>query len=110
MLQEREREAEKVGAVTMLETLPERPERYVTMDGAEHDLTALDSDTRDALGRLIQFYNWHPPYPQFRTYWRDNNSPVKACLERGHPARDLVRTIAKDLEKRLGIAQGRIEG
>ncbi len=93
----------------MLETLPEHPDTYEAMDGTVHDLSVLDAEVRDALARLIQFYNWHPPYPQFRTYWRDRNSPIRTYIESGHPVRELLRAVAKDLERRLGIAQGRIE-
>ena len=93
----------------MLETLSEYPDTYETVDGTVHDLTGLDAQARDALARLIQFFNWHPPYPQFRTYWRDKKSPIRAYIEPGNPHRELFRTIAKDLEYRLGVAQGRIE-
>ncbi len=90
------------------ETLPERPDVYVDLSGIEYNLAEQPDDVRGYLAELIQFYNWNPPYPQFKTYWRDDTSPVGVCLNPSHPANRLVKAIGRDLEKRLGLSQGRI--
>jgi len=90
------------------EPLPERPEQYVDLQGLEYNLEIQPDDVRDSVAELIQFYNWNPPYPQFKTYWRDDASPVGVMLNASHAANRLVKSIGKDLEKRLGLGQGRI--
>lgn len=88
--------------------LPERPETYVDLDGSQYNLQDLPVEAREDLAALIQYYNWNPPYPQFKTYWRDDASPVGVYLASDHPLNRLMRTIGRDLEKRLGLAQGRL--
>jgi hypothetical protein len=90
------------------QTLDERPDRYIDSAGIEYNLSDQPDDVRDALAELIQYYNWNPPYPQFKTYWRDDCSPVGVYLNPDHPANRLVKNIGRDLEKRLGISQGRL--
>lgn len=93
-----------------LQQLPTRPERYTDLDGNEYNLMELEPEVRDDLATLIQYFNWNPPYPQFKTYWRDDESPVSLYLAPGHSLNRLIRNIGRDLEKRLGLAQGRLSG
>lgn len=88
--------------------LPERPEQYVDLDGVQYNLQELSAEVREDLAALFQYYNWNPPYPQFKTYWRDDASPVGVYLANDNPHNRLMRSIGRDLEKRLGLAQGRI--
>lgn len=90
------------------QTLAERPELFVDLNGVEYRLSELDPAAREDLAALIQYYNWNPPYPQFKTYWRDDSSPVSVYLAPDHPLNRLVRTVGRDLERRLGISQGRL--
>lgn len=90
------------------QSLPERADKFVDMSGIEYNLVDQPEDVRESIAELIQYYNWNPPYPQFKTYWRDDNSPVGVYLNPEHPASRLVKTIGRDLEKRLGISQGRL--
>ena len=89
--------------------LPEQADAYVDRNGEKRDLSALDNKTREALVELIRFYNWNPPYPQFKTYWRDKNSPIGPHIAPDQPHSRLLKGVAKDMETRLGVAQGRLE-
>lgn len=91
-----------------LQQLPTYPNRYTDLEGNELNLAELEPETRAELAELIQYFNSNPPYPQFKTFWRDDESPVSVYLAPGHPLNRLIRNIGRDLEKRLGLAQGRL--
>ena len=90
--------------------LPVDSDRFVDLAGVEYNLADQPQEVRESIAELIRYYNWNPPYPQFKTYWRDDASPVGVYLNPDHPANRLVRNIGRDLEKRLGISQGRLNG
>lgn len=90
------------------ERLDERPERYVDVSGAAIDLADASDEVRDDLAELIRYYNEQPPYPQFKTFWHAFDSPISVHLDGQGPAAKRLFAIGRDLEKRLGIAQGRV--
>jgi hypothetical protein len=91
------------------EPLPESTDVYVDREGKSLELSVLAPHIRKGLLELIRFYNWNPPYPQFRTWWRDRTSPIGPFLEGADDTTRLLKAVGKDMEIRLGLSQGRLE-
>lgn len=85
-----------------------RPDLYKTVEGSEIDLSGEEDAVRDDLADLITYYNEQPPYPQFKTFWHAFDSPISVHLDGKTATSKRLFAIGRDLEKRLGIAQGRV--
>jgi len=94
--------------VWTFEKVEERPDVYVDLKGQEIDMSGDTAEVRDDLAELIRFYNDHPPYTQFKTFWHAFDSPISVHLDGQSPCASRLFAIAKDLEKRIGISQGRV--
>lgn len=96
-------------AMWEFEVLSERPDLYTDMAGAQLDLASLSDQARDDLAELIKYYNEKPPYPQFKTFWHAFDSPISVHLDGRSATAKTLFAVGRDLEKRLGIAQGRVK-
>ena len=85
-----------------------RADLYTDIAGKEFDLTGLTDEVRDDLAELITYYNEKPPYPQFKTFWHAFDSPISVHMDGRTPVAKTLFAIGRDLEKRLGISQGRV--
>ena len=94
----------------MFEPIMANSETYTELSGTSWRLSELPEEPRADLEVLFQYFNWNPPYPQFKTYWRDDSSPVAIWSDHQSPHAGMIRAIGRDLERRLGLAQGRIAG
>ena len=99
---------ERIMEMWAFETLDVRPAVYVDLGGKEHDLALYDDVVRDDLAELITYYNEKPPYPQFKTFWHAFDSPISLHMDGRTPMAKVLFAIGRDLEKRLGISQGRV--
>lgn len=90
------------------EKVAERPDVYVDLKGESIDLSDLTDEVREDLAELIRYYNEQPPYPQFKTFWHAFDSPISYHLDGEGPFAKRLFAVGRDLEKRIGIAQGRV--
>lgn len=90
------------------ERIPDDLDQYTDLSGQAWRLSELSPEPRADLEALFQYYNWNPPYPQFKTYWRDDSSPISVWIDHSSPHASLMRAVGRDLERRLGLAQGRL--
>ncbi|MEW6365171.1 MAG: hypothetical protein AB1714_11115 [Acidobacteriota bacterium] len=80
--------------------------RYETLTGRQFDLMQLTSAQRQALRRLMQYFESGVEWGRFSVLWQKELADAMLSPSPKERMRHPLYRIAQDLEMRLGISQG----